>query len=167
MKVPARALCSRASEPTLPATLVLFTRNFVTAVSISAILRCPMSFGYSVGDFIAVGVLAWDVYKSCKGAPESFGNISSEVLSLHAVLKEAEETVFARHLSLQKRERLKAVGDGCYRVLEDLQTLVKKYESLGTQSKRTWDRLKWGTEDIAELRSRLTSNGVLLTACIT
>jgi hypothetical protein len=56
--------------------------------------RCLMSFGYSVGDFIAVGALAWDVYRYCKGAPESFGNISSEVLSLYAVLKEAEETVY-------------------------------------------------------------------------
>jgi hypothetical protein len=110
-----------------------------------------MSFGYSVGDFIAIGALAWDVYKSCKGAPESFGNISCiscEVLSLQAVLKEAEETVFAQPLSPQKQDRLKAVGDGCYSVLEDLQKLVKKHESPGTQSKRTWDRMKWGTEDI-------------------
>jgi hypothetical protein len=121
-----------------------------------------MSFGYSVGDFVAIGALAWKVYKSCKGAPESFGNISSEVWSLQAVLKEAEETVFAQPLSPQKQDGLKAVGDGCYRVLEDLQKLVEKYESLGTQGKRTWDRMKWGTEDIAELRSRLTSNSVLL-----
>ena len=61
-----------------------------------------MSFGYGVGDFIALGTLAWSVYKSCKGAPEAFENISWEVLSLHAVLKEAEETVFAQLLSPEK-----------------------------------------------------------------
>jgi hypothetical protein len=125
-----------------------------------------MSFVYSVSDFIAVGALAWDVYKSCKGAPENFGNISSEVLSLHALLKAVEKAVFAQPLSLQEQERLKAVGDGCSRVLEDLQNLVKKCESLGTQGKRTWDRLK-GTEELAELRSRLKSNSVLLTTFIT
>jgi hypothetical protein len=126
-----------------------------------------MSFGYSVGDFIAVGTLAWQIYKSCKGAPESFGNIHLEVLSLHATLKEAEETVFAHRLSPAQQERLKTVGDGCYRVLEDLQTLVRKYESLGTQTKRTWDRMRWGTEPVAELRARLTVHIGLLNTVIT
>ncbi len=52
-----------------------------------------MSFGYSVGDCIVVGTLAWKVYKATKGAPDAFQKIHVEVLSLHAVLKEAEETV--------------------------------------------------------------------------
>ena len=125
-----------------------------------------MSVGYSVGDFVAVGTLAWSVYRSCKGAPESFGDISSEVLSLHAVLKEAEEDIFARPLSSTKQERLKVVGDGCYRVLKDLDNLVQKYQSLGTQSKRAWDRMRWGAEDIVQLRARLMSNTGLLTAWI-
>jgi hypothetical protein len=125
-----------------------------------------MSFGYSAGDFITIGTLAWGVYKSCKGAPESFGDISLEVLSLHAVLKEAEETIFVQPLLPTRQERLRAVGDGCYRVLKDLDNLLKKYQSLGTQSKRTWDRMRWGTEDVAELRARLTSNTGLLTAWI-
>ena len=125
-----------------------------------------MSLDYGVSHFISLGILAWGVYKSCKAAPEAFKNISFEVLSLHAVLKEAEETIFARPLSPAKQERLKAVGDGCYHVLTDLDNLCKKYQSLGTQSKRTWDRMRWGSEDIAELRARLTSNTGLLTAWI-
>ena len=28
-----------------------------------------MSFGFSIGDFFAVGQLAWSVYKSCKRNP--------------------------------------------------------------------------------------------------
>ena len=51
-------------------------------------------------------------------------------------------------------------------MLSDLQALVDKYESLGTQSKRTWDRMKWGAEDIVEIRSRLISNTTMLTAYI-
>ena len=125
-----------------------------------------MSVGYSVGDFVAVGTLAWSVYRSCKGAPESFGDISSEVLSLHAVLKEAEEDIFVWPLSSTKQEHLKVVGDGCYHVLKDLDNLVQKYQSLGTQSKRAWDRMRWGAEDIAQLRARLISNTGLLTAWI-
>jgi hypothetical protein len=122
--------------------------------------------GPSVGEFIAIATFAWKVYKSCKDAPESFGNISLEVLSLHAVLKEAEEKVFARPLSPTSQERFKAVADGCHHVLKDLDSLIMKYESLGTQGKRTWDRMKWGTVDITELRARVTSNTGLLTAWI-
>ena len=125
-----------------------------------------MSLGYSVGDFITVVALAWNVYKSCKEAPESYGHIWSEVLTLHAVLKEAEETVFAEPLSPTRQERLKAAGDGCYSVLKDLENLCQKYQNLGMQGKRTWERMKWGTENIAELRMRLISNTGLLTALI-
>ncbi|KAK5094137.1 hypothetical protein LTR70_004291 [Exophiala xenobiotica] len=48
-------------------------------------------YGFSIGAIIAVGHLAWKLYKRCKTAPESFYNISQELQSLHAVLKECEE----------------------------------------------------------------------------
>ena len=85
---------------------------------------------------------------------------------MHAVLKEGEETLFTRPLPPARAERLKLIKDGCDRVLVDLQSLVEKYESLGTQTKRTWDRMRWGNEDIAEIRARLTSNITVLTAFI-
>lgn len=40
---------------------------------------------------------------------------------------------------------------------------MAKYESRGTQSKRTWDRMRYGSSDVSELRARLTSNTLLLT----
>ncbi|MCJ1263552.1 hypothetical protein MMC22_003422 [Lobaria immixta] len=125
-----------------------------------------MSFGYSVSDFVAAGQLAWKIYKVCKDAPENFKNIAQEVLSLHAVLKELEETYPDANFSAAQQSRLRIVGDGCRAVLEDLQGLVDRYNSLGTSTKRTWDRLAWGSEDIAELRSRLISNTGLLTTLI-
>lgn len=123
-----------------------------------------MSFGYCVGDFVAVTQLAWTVYKSCRDAPESFNNISTGMPSLHAVLKEVEEIISEKPLSETRKQRLATISHSCNCVLEDLQALVKKYESLGSQSKRIWDRMRWGSNDIAELRARLTSNTVLLTA---
>jgi hypothetical protein len=121
------------------------------------------AFGFGVGDFFTIGTLAWNLYNSCKEAPESFRNISSEVLSMHIVLKEVEE-VLAPPLAPIKQEHLEAIGKGCYLVLNDLDNLVKRYQSLG--SKWTWDRMRYGMEDIAELRARLTSNTGLLTAWI-
>lgn len=122
-----------------------------------------MSFGYSAVDFVALGQLAWKIYKACKNAPEGFKHVSQEVLSLHAVLREVEETYSATSLSAVQQSRLGIIGDGCRAVLEDLQSVLDKYNSLGTRTKRTWDRLGWASKDIAELRSRLGSNTVLLT----
>ena len=62
--------------------------------------------------------------------------------------------------------RLKTVGDGCRNVLGDLQDLVDEYQSLGIQSKRTYDRMKWGAEEVTEVRQRLISNTAILTAFI-
>jgi len=39
-----------------------------------------MSFGFGVGDFIAVGNLAWTVYRSCKGATDDFKDVTKEAL---------------------------------------------------------------------------------------
>jgi hypothetical protein len=122
-----------------------------------------MSFGYSIGDITALGKLAWTVYKSCRDAPESFKNVSQEAMSLQSLLM---EKLSVETLSPTSQARLKTIGDGCRNVLEELQSLVDKYESLGTQSKRTWDRMKWAHNDIAELRSRLSSNTILLSAFI-
>ncbi|TVY78484.1 hypothetical protein LSUE1_G005133 [Lachnellula suecica] len=130
-----------------------------------------MSFGYSLGDFVTVGQLAWTVYKSCKEAPESFANISTEVLSLHLVLKEVEELLSEEldldpHLPASKLASLTTITGGCQDVLRDLEAVTKKYESLSSKSKWTWDRMKWGSNNISELRQRLTSNIVILNAFV-
>ena len=66
-----------------------------------------MSFGFSVGDFLVVGTLAWEVYKNvykaARNAPESFQKVHHDVLSLHAVLKESGETMFSSPMSLQRQ----------------------------------------------------------------
>lgn len=96
----------------------------------------------SVSDFVALGQLAWKLYKTCKDAPEGFKDVSQEILSLHAVLKEAEETHSDATLSAAQQSRQRVVEDGCRCVLEDLQSVLDRYNSLGTTNK-TWDRLGW------------------------
>jgi hypothetical protein len=49
-----------------------------------------MSFGYSVGDFIAIGQLTWLVYKACKGACSEFQELSRELSTLHTILHELD-----------------------------------------------------------------------------
>lgn len=55
----------------------------------------------------------------------------------------------------------------CNDVLQDLNKLLIKYKSLGTASKRKWDRLKWGTENMQGIQERLMSQRSTLTLFLT
>ena len=99
-----------------------------------------------------------------KAAPEVFGNISRELESLHCVLGEAADSQLSHPLPPRRKARLNTILDGCVSVLADLQFIVQKYQSLGTDDISSWDRLRLGGEDIAEIRSRLGLNIMLLTA---
>lgn len=120
-----------------------------------------------MSDFVLLGQVAWKIYRACKDSPEDFKNVSQEVLSLHVVLKKVQEMYLDASLSADQQSSLRVVGDGCRGVLEDLQEILDKYTSLGTKSKRPWDRLGWGSEDIEKLRLRLISNTVLLLTFVT
>ena len=123
-----------------------------------------MSFGVGIGDVVSISTLAWKLFKSCKDASGDFKNLAGEVVSLHVVLKETEELVAENDLSSRQNSQLQHLADGCQEVLQDLEDLIRKYQSLGTKTQRTWDRMKWGSEGIANLRSRLISNTTMLSA---
>lgn len=123
-----------------------------------------MSFGFSISDFVTVPAFAWKVYTSCKESSQSYKDLSGEVCSLHIVLREVEEYVSRYPLEGDGERRLLEVGKGCHDVLKDLEGVLERYESLGTHSQRTWDRMRWGLEDVSRIRERLISNTALLTA---
>ena len=128
-----------------------------------------MSFGFGVGDFIAVSKLAWDVYTAYKDAPEDFRNISDEIKSLHIIVDRSKDKFQDKALNSDEQVQLQEILQGCTNVLKDLDKLYIKYKSLGSaqgSSSRATDRIKWRQENIAELRARLTSNTTLLSAFI-
>ena len=99
-----------------------------------------------------------------KAAPGVFKTISMELQSLVAVLDEAAETQLSHPLTPQSEARMNTILVGFNSVLHDLQYVVGKYHNLGTSDKSAWDQLKFGNEDIAEIRSRLVMNMSFLTA---
>lgn len=124
-----------------------------------------MSFGFSASDIVTISTLAWKTYKTCKGSSDEFKRIASEVASLHCVLKETEELLDEDSgLSPSRRARLTVILETSSEVLSDLSGQLTKYESLGTHSQRTWDRLRWGLEDVSDVRSRLISVCTMLAA---
>lgn len=49
-------------------------------------------------------------------------------------------------------------------ILDELESLITRYDSLGTQAQRTWDRMRFGLQELADLRSRLISSTTMLSA---
>jgi hypothetical protein len=113
-----------------------------------------------------VGELAWNIYKSYKNAPTSFDNLSSEVLSLHAVIKEAGELLSASTFRSTSQGRLDVIMTGSRGVLTDLQLLLDRHQRVGSKARQTSDRLKWHFEDVAAFRLQLISNTSLLSTFI-
>ena len=126
---------------------------------------------------MAISGLALKVYTAYKDAPGDYRNISDEVESLHIIIEEAAQHFGSTTLSDNRRQKGLKVLKGCKNVLEDLNTLIEKYNSLASASTSTstsqvLQRFKLsasqvlGTEDIATLRARLTSNTTLLNGFI-
>jgi hypothetical protein len=66
-----------------------------------------------------------------------------------------------------KKKELTMLVKNCNGVLQQLNNLLTKYESLGTTSKRTWDRLKRGTENLSEIREKIMSHTSSMTLFLT
>ena len=126
-----------------------------------------MSFGYGVGDIMAVSRLALKVYTAYKNAPDDCRNIADEVKSLHIIIGEAAQHFESTTLSNKKQQRGKEVLEGCQNVLKDLDALIEKYNALASADRsQVFQRIKLGKEDIVTLRARLTSNTILLNSFI-
>ena len=126
-----------------------------------------MSFGYGVGDVLAISGLAVKVYTAYKDAPDDYRNISDEVKSLDIIINNAAQHFKSTTLSDSKRQEGQEILRGCQNVLEDLDSLIVKYRSLASAGpSQAIQRIKLGTEDIATLRVRLISITTLLNGFI-
>jgi len=145
----------------------------------------PVPYGFGVGDFLAVGALVLNVYNAYADAPEQFRNFSKEILSLHVVIKKVEQQLGCTpgsdsyqagsaelpgsgsstlRLNSRNTEDLKTLFDGLQAIVTELAVLHAKYQSLASNPKISFDRLKWGKEDLSGLRVRIHTNISLLTA---
>ncbi|SPN96647.1 uncharacterized protein DNG_00168 [Cephalotrichum gorgonifer] len=124
-----------------------------------------MSFGVGVGDIVLVSGLAWKLFKACRDSSDDFKRLSTDLMSLHAVLLETEDYLKEHaNLDLSRQHRLSILHDSCRATLSDLEEIVNRYESLGTQAQRTWDRFCFGLKDVSAISSRLVSTTTMLSA---
>jgi hypothetical protein len=128
-----------------------------------------MSFGFAIGDFIAVGQLAWQLYRDCymvaRGAPQEFQLLLKEIQtlsgSLHILQEEIQDS--SSTLVLAGEDRVRMVNEMVSRVeitLKELQKVAKKYKILetGSKGKKLWAKLSWSVElsSIDSLRSKVS-----------
>lgn len=126
-----------------------------------------MSFGYGVGDIIAISRLAIKVYSAYKDAPDDYKHISEEVVALQILIDKVVQHFQSTTISSHDRDNCLKAVKGCQSVLEDLNSLIEKYKSLTSTNKRlVFKRVKFGKEDITTLRVRLISNTVLLSGFV-
>ncbi|KAH9204100.1 hypothetical protein DL95DRAFT_439405 [Leptodontidium sp. 2 PMI_412] len=87
-----------------------------------------MSFGFSVGDFIAAIELAKKIRKEFVDAPGQFKAISDESLSI--ILEDIDINLSDHELNDQQRTRLQEISSSCRNVLNELVITTRRYQGL-------------------------------------
>jgi hypothetical protein len=94
------------------------------------------------------------------------------VIALHTAIKELEDEIenpdsILNRTGADKKKELGLLVNNCMSVLQQLNKLLVKYKSLGTGTKRAWDRLRWGSENVQEIRDKLMVHTASLTLFLT
>jgi len=116
-----------------------------------------MSFGFSVGDFLAAGELAWKLYQKCykvaRGAPKEFQLLVGEISTLSNSLKMLQEDILDPDSVLVQagEDRVRMVKEMVSRIeitLKQLEKVATKYDILrpGSKGKQIWTKVKWSFE---------------------
>ncbi len=137
-----------------------------------------MSFGWAIGDLLAVTRLAWDLYHNCylvaREAPDEFRQLVNELASLQGVLRTLRDDVtsdksFLERLGENRKQTLERCLTGCYETLRKLQALVVKYRKLGIgDGLQFWRKIKWVSQqtEIADLKFKVMVHTCNLSLCM-
>lgn len=115
-----------------------------------------MSFGFGVGDFIAVGTLAARLYAAYRDAPAEYSAIAQDLMSLHITLEQLSHDLSDQKITFsEKHDSLVQLVTNCHDVLRELDDIHEKYLALATERRFNWRRLRLRGEDIDGIRGRL------------
>lgn len=123
-----------------------------------------MSFGFGVGDFIAVSKIAKGVYEACKDGPREYREISREAKSMRYAIdslsNEAQDPLSLLNTKGVKRKpKLVEIIENCETTMQEVQNMIDKHSSLKDDRGkliRVWDAYKVGSSDLDSLRGKLT-----------
>ncbi|KAI1362951.1 hypothetical protein F5Y08DRAFT_354868 [Xylaria arbuscula] len=125
-----------------------------------------MSFGFGVGDFLAVIGLINKVRKDFIKAADQFPQICHDLGRLENTTRDIEVLLSEGQLSQEQQERLEAITRQCNIVLEDAKKPISQYSTLKSSTNnirekisQLKDRFGWDPVDGNDVRSRI--NGIL------
>ncbi|MCJ1405014.1 hypothetical protein MMC11_008240 [Xylographa trunciseda] len=137
-----------------------------------------MSFGFSIGDFIALGRIARELYRDiylvARGAPEELQSLMTEIGALSQSIdflvdeiKDPESILVSAGES--RRQTVNDMMRAIKLTLDDMEKLAAKHRLINKSAqrsklKRGWDKVKWASDlpSVNSLRSRiLYQNGIL------
>lgn len=86
----------------------------------------------------------------------------SSVAGLYLVLEDVAEVQNEGGLDAKREKDLSLLIQNCSDVLQELDAIIKKHESLASKSQRlsarfriAWDRVHWDQAEVKELRDRI------------
>jgi hypothetical protein len=133
-----------------------------------------MSFGYSVGDFLALTQLAWKVVQNSRKACGAHDELTGEITRLHMVLRRLELEMSKPDSLLNRsddnrREELADLSVDCNRVLRVLSCVLEKYNALSDEQRsvtKLWQKIRFGNgemQDLGEIRLKISTYSSAIT----
>jgi hypothetical protein len=125
-----------------------------------------MSFGYSIGDGIALVQLAWNTVQGARKACGEYDELTVEASNLHKVLQRLQRELahpesLVNHADDDRRQELEELCVGAERILKVMSSVLTKYNALEDNKKsgkKLWQKIKFGngeTQDLADIRQKL------------
>lgn len=116
-----------------------------------------MSFGFSVGDFLAVGKLAIQLYSACASASEEFQELRRDLSSIHTVLyglqlQADDSSSLLRRRCDDRKPEWEIIRENLEETLLEVKDLVDRYQKMG---RNAWKRVRLGLKDLGGLRGKL------------
>lgn len=123
-----------------------------------------MSFGFSVGDFLAVIGLVTQLRKDFADAPSQLRDLSAELKTFSILLQDTEVDLTANELDSRQAKALESTLSSAREFLKDLQRFIDKNKeipkSTGSKNsvnlKRIWERLNFDQQEVSRFRHQIT-----------
>lgn len=124
-----------------------------------------MSFGFSVGDFLAVIGLVTQLRKDFADAPSQVRDLSAELKTFSIVLQDAEVDLTSSDLDVRQLEALESTLAGARDFLQDLQKFIDHHKEISNSTnsksrgnlKRIWKRLNFDQQEVSKFRLQISS----------
>jgi hypothetical protein len=130
-----------------------------------------MSFGFSVGDFLAVGTLLFKIgatLRDSTGSSAHYQELLLQIDSFEKLLKIVDCHIVSCQLPSSTERALKEHVSNCAQLLQKFYKVTEKFKrslrqgGSGKYAKDTWRKIGWGMykkEDIVPLLNGLRDNG--------